>query len=129
MNVFDIRLKQERNGLVYLPNETKPFTGGFVYRSRRNGQTSSEEHYKNGKLDGKCTKWHGNGQTSSEEYYKNGKLDGKCTKWYGNGQTSSEEYYKNDKLDGKCTEWHDNGQKRAEGSYIDLIRLMVLLIR
>jgi antitoxin component YwqK of YwqJK toxin-antitoxin module len=61
MNVFDIEIKQERNGLVYLPNETKPFTGVFV-GWHHNGQKKSEENYKDGKKDGTHTSWHYNGQ-------------------------------------------------------------------
>ena len=56
MNVFDIEIKQERNGLVYLPNETTPFTGkftaGFDPVTKLQG---SEQNYKDGERDGKHT--------------------------------------------------------------------------
>ena len=49
MNVVNI--KQKRNdGLVYLPNETKPFTGMFV-DWHPNGQKKEEVNY----IDGKKT--------------------------------------------------------------------------
>jgi hypothetical protein len=41
VNVVDINIKQVRDGLVYLPNETKLFTGVFV-DSYFNGQKRSE---------------------------------------------------------------------------------------
>ena len=41
-----------------------------------NGQKRSEQHFKNGTMDGPTARWHANGQKKSEGHYKNGKLDG-----------------------------------------------------
>ena len=38
-----------RNGIIYLPNETKPFTGNNLCKYE-NGQIKSERTYKDGKL-------------------------------------------------------------------------------
>ncbi len=66
---------QERNGLVYLPNQEEPFTGKNLCKYE-NGQNKVEGNYKDGKLDGKWTFWYENGQKQSEVNYnyKDGKL-------------------------------------------------------
>ena len=86
-----------RNGIIYLPNETKPFTGNNLCKYE-NGQIKSEGNYKDGKPDGKVIDWYENGQIEAEENYKDGKLDGKATYWHENGQVEKEATYK----DGKC---------------------------
>ena len=40
---------QERNGLVYLPNQQEPFTGNNLCKYE-NGQIKSERNYKDGVL-------------------------------------------------------------------------------
>ncbi|TSA39372.1 MAG: toxin-antitoxin system YwqK family antitoxin, partial [Methylococcaceae bacterium] len=56
---------QERDGLAYLPNETKPFTGVYIL-SYLNQQKKEETHYKDGKLEGLGIVWYENGQKKSE---------------------------------------------------------------
>ena len=71
MNVVNI--KQKRNdGLVYLPNETKPFTGMFV-DWHPNGQKKDEVNYIDGWAVGTHTVWYENGQKKEESNYKDGK--------------------------------------------------------
>ena len=59
---------QERDGIIYLPNETKPFTGNnmCVYA---NGQFKSQGKVKDGKKNGKQINWYESGQTMYEHYY------------------------------------------------------------
>ena len=103
MNVVNI--KQKRNdGLVYLPNETKPFTGMFV-------------------------DWHPNGQKKEEVNYIDGKEDGKYTQWYENGTKWIEQYYKDGKKDGNSILWFKNGQKRKESNYIDGKKTSFIVMR
>ena len=104
MNVFDVSMKQIRNGLVYLPNETKPFTGGFVG-------------------------WYPNGQKKEEVNYIDGKEDGKYTQWYENGTKWIEQYYKDGKKDGKYTRWDLNGTKAEESNYIDGKKTSFIVMR
>ena len=93
MNVVNI--KQKRNdGLVYLPNETKPFTGMFV-------------------------DWHPNGQKKEEVNYIDGWAVGTRTVWYNNAQKNEEINYIDGKLDGKYTQWFEDGQKYIGSNYID----------
>ena len=86
-----------RNGIIYLPNETKPFTGNNLCKYE-NGQIKSEGNYKDGKPDGKVIDWYENGQIEAEGNYKDGKLDGKATYWHENGKIKGKVTFK----DGKC---------------------------
>ena len=86
-----------RNGIIYLPYETKPFTGNNLCKYE-NGQIKSEGNYKDGKPDGKVIDWYENGQIEAEENYKDGKLDGKATYWHENGKIKGKVTFK----DGKC---------------------------
>ncbi len=80
---------QIRNGLVYLPNQEEPFTGKNLC-GWDNGQKAIEGNWKDGREDGKWTRWYVNGQKKSEGNYKDGKNDGKSTSWYENGQIKAE---------------------------------------
>ena len=67
-----------RNGIIYLPNETKPFTGNNLCKYE-NGQIKSEGNYKDGKPDGKATYWHENGKIKGKVTFKDGKcISGDC---------------------------------------------------
>ena len=110
---------QERDGIIYLPNETKPFTGNnmCVYA---NGQFKSQGKVKDGKKNGKQINWYESGQTMYEHHYKDGTEDGKWTSWYENGQIKYEKSYKDGTLVSKTIyAYHDNGQIKYEKSYKD----------
>ena len=55
----------------------------------------------------------------TEQSYKDGKKDGKWTKWYKDGEKKYEKNYKDGKKDGKWTEWDENGQIKSEATYKD----------
>ncbi len=63
---------EERNGLIYAPNETEPFTGTFETKYS-NGQKEQEAHFKDGKANGFSTVWSKNGQKYAEVNFKDGK--------------------------------------------------------
>ena len=109
---------QERDGLAYLPNETKPFTGVYI-STFPNGQKYAEINYKEGKQEGLTTLWDENGQKKAEINYKEGKEEGLTTLWYENGQKESEINVKDGKEEGLETFWGENGQKQAERNYKD----------
>ena len=88
---------QDRNGIIFLPNQTEPFSGNNLCEYK-NGQFKSKGEIKDGKKNGKTTSWFENGQIKSEGNFIDGKFDGKFTEWYENGQIKSEEHYK----DGRC---------------------------
>ena len=92
-----------------LREETEKYEDGQIKTKRffENDQIMLEEHYKDGKLDGKSTLWYHNGQIEGEGNYKDGEEDGKWTEWYyGNGHKKQEGNYKDGGKDGKWTIWH-----------------------
>ncbi len=132
----------ERNGILYLPNENKPFTGIYL-QLYPNGQKKEELNIKNGLYDGVATMWNDNGQKRMESNYKNGLLDGVYStflfselksnedhyiqgereglsiSWSPNGRIRRKENYKNGKLDGLKILYYDNGSKFIETNYKD----------
>ena len=113
---------------------------GLHTRYYDNGQILSEEHYQDGKIDGKWTFWYENGQKKLEANFKpyealaedcraersspyifpaRDSKDGKWTEWYENGQKKLEQNYKCGRVIGKWTTWDENGQKTFEGNYKD----------
>jgi antitoxin component YwqK of YwqJK toxin-antitoxin module len=133
---------QLRNGLFYLPNQEKPYSGEnlCVYLSngqyfsqgkiddgirtgdwtywKENGQKKEVAYYKNGEIvAGTEYAYHENGQISAEVNLKDGKRHGKWTSWHENGQLKWEATYKNDLPDGKTNGWFENGQIEYEGSF------------
>jgi len=109
---------QDRNSIIFLPNQTEPFTGNNLCEYG-NGQFKSQGKFKDGIKDGKWTTWFENGQIQYEATYKVGTLVVE-TKYlyYESGQIEAKEYYK-DELDGKVTLWYEDGQIKAEGNYKD----------
>jgi len=110
---------QVRNGLFYLPNTEKPYSGENLCVYLSNGQYYSLGYIKNGLWHGKQTYWYENGQKWKEEIWKNGKLDGKWTYWHKNGQIESKLNFKDNKEDGKSTSWYEDGQIRWDLNYKD----------
>ena len=102
---------QERDGLIYLPNKTKPFSGKNLCL-HEDSQKKSQGKIKDGKIEGKWTVWYESGKKESEGKYKNGKENGKWIWWYKNTQKEREAKYKDGKLDGKSIMWHENGKIR-----------------
>ncbi|SVE36454.1 uncharacterized protein METZ01_LOCUS489308, partial [marine metagenome] len=134
---------QDRNGVLFLPNKTEPFSGNNLC-SFDNGQFKSKGRYIGGLKSGLWTEWHDNGIKISEEaytsgelesktffsdihyqkigkiFYKNGKETSKITwSYYPNLQMKFEQNTKNSKAHGKQTDWYENGQKMLEGNFIN----------
>jgi len=116
-NEKNICFETDGQNIVFLPNETNPYTGEYLCKYE-NGQKEKEGRYIDGKLIGKSTTWYENGQKKSEANYKNGKLDGKSTWWNKRGQKIRQKEYKSGKLDGKLIEWFQfNGEIKREENY------------
>lgn len=71
----DISKKQEKNGIVYVENEKKPFTGKIISKYE-NGQMKMDSQYKDGKLEGIVREYYKDGQIQNEWNYKDNHLDG-----------------------------------------------------
>ena len=89
----DFQIKDE---LLYLTNETEPFSGKFLCEYE-NGEDKSKGNIEDGKRDGRWLKWYDNGQIKTVDFYDDGKLDGQSSKWDKNGQKTFEAFY----IDGK----------------------------
>ena len=88
----DISKKQERNGIVYIINESKPYSGKIL-RKYDNGQILLLMSYKNGKLDGLYKKYHYNGQILVEATYIAGEPDGIYLEYSKEGEKTKEIKY------------------------------------
>ena len=101
---------QIRDDIIYLPNETEPFTGNNLCKYE-NGQIKSKGEIKDGRPEGKFIEWYENGQIWREATIKNDELDGKQTGWYENGQIEFEQHYKDGKEVGETKyAYNEKGQ-------------------
>lgn len=102
----EVSFKQivKREGIFYLVNETKPFTGKVKDEEAR-------ENYevKKGQLDGKYTSFHENGQLKEQGAYKNGKFNGQWTVFYENGEKAVEAAFEEGKQSEEITFRRKNG--------------------
>ena len=99
---------QDRDGVIYLPNKTKPFTGKNLCEYD-NGQIISEGKVKNGKLVSQI----------KYSYYENGQIQVETNYQYNeNGQLEKGKHYKDGKLIGETRyTYYENGQKKWMGNY------------
>ena len=75
---------QDRNGLYYLVNKDKPFTGDIV--SYVGGKVEFEGRIENGLKTGLWSYYYPSGQKKAEGNFKEGLKDGNWTTWKENGQ-------------------------------------------
>lgn len=113
---IDISKKQERNGIVYIINESKPYYGKIL-RKYDNGQILLLMSYKNGKLDGKYVHFYRNGQIYIDSEYKDGKLNGSYKKYHYTGQIVLEINYVSGEPNGIYLEYSKEGEKIKEIKY------------
>ena len=114
---------QVRDGLFYLPNQQKPYSGENLCVYLSNGQYYSQGEIKKGLRDGKWTYWYENGEKKPDILYVGGEvvkdlIDITIEKLYDNGQVEWSRTWKDSKEDGKWSEWYENGQLLFEGNYI-----------
>lgn len=112
----DISKKQERNGIVYIINESTPYSGKIL-RKYDNGQILLLMSYKIGKLDGKYVHFYRNGQIYIDSEYKDGKLNGPYNKYHFNGQIVLETNYVSGEPNGIYLEYSKEGKKIKEIKY------------
>jgi len=134
---------QDRNGVLFLPNQTNPFTG-INLCTFDNEQFKTKGRYNNGLKSGLWTEWQNNGIKVSEEIYIQGELQSKTffsdlhyqeigKIYYSNGIENSKitwSYYpnlqmkfaqnsKNGQPHGMQYDWYENGQKMIEGYFLN----------
>ncbi|MFA6545359.1 MAG: toxin-antitoxin system YwqK family antitoxin [Limisphaerales bacterium] len=97
-----------KDGLLYRPAQSAPFTGIVVERYPA-GQMQSLSVISNGLLHGLSEGWHTNGTLQVREHFIAGKSHGTRTKWYPNGAKLSEATIVEGRLHGTFCRWHENG--------------------
>jgi len=83
---------QDRNGLYYLVNDDKPFSGEVV--SYVAGRVEFEGEVKKGLREGIWTYYYPSGQKKSEGQFSDGLKEGTWNFWKENGQPDLSEIYK-----------------------------------
>ena len=125
---------QERDGLYYQPNKSKPYSG-WAKALYDSGQAERLFQIKDGKQDGRTLRWDDDGTKTFEATYKDGTLDGyfELSDDYSGseeGWPDFDEFYffdslrvigtiKDGKKDGKWTAFYENEQKSAEMRFKD----------
>ena len=123
-----------KGGIIYLLNETKPFSGTNLCKYE-NGQNKTEGKYKKGNQHGKWTSWYENGQIKFvRSYWSDGRIsqelryqDGMDDGWtrysyYDNGQMKEMNNYKTHnffKEEGSQQQWYKDGQKKRSINWKD----------
>jgi uncharacterized protein len=121
---------QFKDGLIYLPNKTKPFSGKNLCKYK-NGQNASKGKVKDGMKNGVWTKWNENGQIEFESTFKDNQITIEKNyigaklnitthyKYNENGEVESSEYYEEGKLVGETKYFYDDGEYIGEENYKD----------
>lgn len=107
---------QLRQGLLYQPNQTKPYSGETVCTYALNGQWAVKGSVKNGKQNGKWTWWYENGQVKLINYYSMGKRVGTWEWWHENGQLAERATFDDNDRMTSSKSWNEDGSvhKRPE---------------
>ena len=121
---------QNRNGVIYLPNANKPFTG-YAKQSYENDQVEVLARFADGYVV-RLKQWQENGIPKWEVGYVAGKVgveqiadggfeeliflnnEGLATVWYENGQKKAEFNWKDGRKNGLSNGWYEDGQKERE---------------
>ena len=114
----DGNLLQKRNGVFYMPNEEKSFTGLAIWKYE-NGQIMGEGNYIDGEKNGEYILYDKKGRIGARSNYIDDKLNGEFITYYSNGQIEIKGNYIDDKEDGKWILYNRNGQSIFKRYYID----------
>ena len=128
MNINDLI---DRGGLLYAPNDDKPYTGK-VFDFYDNDQKKLDGGYRKGLKNGKWNWWNTNGSFDSAGNYRKGLFDGHWEFYHDHGQLKAKGDYRDgdgtnrdkngistDGRHGKWTFWYNNGLKALEITYKD----------
>jgi antitoxin component YwqK of YwqJK toxin-antitoxin module len=102
-----------RNGRIYRPGETAPFTGVMV-EFYPDGARLSRSVVVEGHLHGLSEGWHPDGQLQVREHFVHGLSHGERVKWHANGATQSLAVIVEGQLHGPFRRWHENGALAEE---------------
>ncbi len=132
-SAFDWAKLQNRNGVAYLPNANKPFTG-FAMQSYENEQIGVLARFADGFVV-RLKQWQENGIPKWDVGYVAGKVgvdqianggleellffhnEGLATEWYENGRKKAEFNWKDGRKNGLSTSWYEDGEKERESNW------------
>lgn len=133
--IEDMSKLEERNGIIFIIGEKKPYTGSFIDKyeenklhiiSDKSGENKS--YYKGGKLrikiiyrngikEGIEKTYYPNGQLNTETAYKKGKKEGQTKRYYPDGKLWYEAFYINGEKEGMEKTYYKNGNLWLEIPY------------
>jgi antitoxin component YwqK of YwqJK toxin-antitoxin module len=93
---------------------------GWVIKTKswdKLGRPRTQRHYKNGKLHGRWTGWHGNGQKQIEFTWANGVPVGQSISWHKNGNISETGNYRAGKMHGEWIAYQLDGRVKNRLTY------------
>ena len=105
----------ERDGVMYDPKESVPYTGPIALRYGNEGLALA--YCRDGLLHGTSTSWYPNKKKRSEHTYASGILHGLSTTWHPNGQRMNQGDYRRGKLEGIWISWDASGNEIDRKSY------------
>ena len=108
----------QREGRLYSPESTEPFTGWMVDHFP-DATLKSRSWVSKGLLNGVSEGWHTNGVLQVREHFLQGIGEGPVTKWYPDGAKQSEGIAKHGKIEGLFRRWHTNGTPSEEVTLVD----------
>lgn len=108
----------QRDGRLYSPDSTEPFTGWMVDYFP-DSTFKSRSWVSKGVLDGVSEGWHTNGVLQVREHFVRGISEGPVAKWYPDGAKQSEGIAKHGRLEGPFRRWHPNGTPSEEVTLVD----------
>ena len=136
-SVFQVR-GREGEELVYLPNQSEPFSGWLKKTLKDGSQVLWEvkdgdrhgpyleffnelktltQHYAKGELNGSSIEWFENGQKKKEVNFRRGRKEGLQSGWFANGQKNYEQNYRADQREGLFKSWYANSNPKQVGAY------------
>lgn len=133
--IEDMSKLEERNGVIYITDEDKPYTGIFIEKYEENkfhiisdknggnksyykgGKLRKEIIYRNGIKEGIEKTYYPNGQVNEETTYKKGKKDGERKRYYPDGKLWYETFYINGEEEGIEKTYYKNGNLWVEIPY------------
>jgi antitoxin component YwqK of YwqJK toxin-antitoxin module len=106
----------ERDGVYYVRNESKTFTGQATW-SYSKERPRVRAIFREGRFHGLAQWWYPNGVPQTRVKYKNGRLDGPAQSWHKNGQIKFQGTFVEGERDGLNQSWHDNGRLKKSIFY------------
>lgn len=118
LSEVDISKKQKRNGIVYIVNEEKTYSG-IITGKYENGKLKIKEAFKDGKYNGEQFTYYDNGQIQSKATFENGVAVGTFYEYYKNGAVAYTGNFLNGKREGEWNRYTNENEPILTEIYKD----------